>query len=305
MMKPRRILLIINSQEKLTTYQLKSDAPINWANSFQDSATTIMNEIKELHDYLMYYLILILIAISIIFFFVLSPPLPSLKISGRHFFNKLLTVTGIPSPTGSAEVTETEVTETEVIGWGTIISRKNFDHNSLLELVWTIIPAIILVFIAIPSFNLLYGIDEEFSPLITLKVQGSQWYWTYAISDNYGGFQNGYEFDSYLIPTEELIKGDYRLLEVDNSIVLPINTNIRVIITSADVLHSWSVNAAGIKMDAIPGRLNQIGLNLNRSGVYYGQCSELCGVGHALMPIKIEAVKPEEYIMWVSQTQTI
>lgn len=148
---------------------------------------------------------------------------------------------------------------------------------------------------AIPSFALLYSIDEIVDPALTLKCVGHQWYWSYEYSDFVSKFGT-FNFDSYLIPEDELENGELRLLEVDNRVVLPINTHIRVLVTAADVLHSWAVPSFGIKLDACAGRLNQTSLFILREGVFYGQCSEICGVGHANMPIVIEAVSTNKYI---------
>nr|QJS34446.1 cytochrome c oxidase subunit II [Antipathes cf. dichotoma NB-2020]QJS34646.1 cytochrome c oxidase subunit II [Stichopathes abyssicola] len=168
--------------------------------------------------------------------------------------------------------------------------------GALLETIWTIIPAIILVFIAFPSLKLLYLMDEVMSPALTIKAIGHQWYWSYEYSDYQA---ETLEFDSYMIPTSDLNSGDFRLLEVDNRLVVPINTHVRILVTGADVLHSFSVPALGLKMDAVPGRLNQTGLFIKRPGVFYGQCSEICGANHSFMPIVIEAVSLDRYVNWV------
>ena len=171
-------------------------------------------------------------------------------------------------------------------------------HNTKLEIIWTIIPTIILIFIAIPSFILLYSLDEVINPSITLKAIGHQWYWSYEYSDYTD--ENSINFDSYMITENDLEIGQFRLLEVDNRVVLPINTHVRVLITAGDVLHSWAVPSMNIKADAVPGRLNQLTIFVKRPGVYYGQCSELCGVNHAFMPIVIEAVSLWNYSNWLS-----
>jgi len=154
-----------------------------------------------------------------------------------------------------------------------------------IETVWTILPAIILLFLALPSLRLLYLTDEIRNPSITLKAIGHQWYWRYEYTD----FAN-VDIDSYIIPTTDLNLGDYRLLEVDNRIVLPIQIEIRVLVTAADVIHAWTVPALGVKVDAVPGRLNQLGFTINQPGIFYGQCSEICGANHSFIPICIEAV---------------
>ncbi len=168
--------------------------------------------------------------------------------------------------------------------------------GTLLEIIWTIIPAIILVFIAFPSLKLLYLMDEVMDPALTIKAIGHQWYWSYEYSDYQA---ETLEFDSYMVPTSDLNKGDFRLLEVDNRLVVPINTHVRVLVTAADVLHSFAVPALAVKMDAVPGRLNQTGFFIKRPGVFYGQCSEICGANHSFMPIVIEAVSLDKYINWV------
>ena len=175
--------------------------------------------------------------------------------------------------------------------------RFRFQHNSKLEQIWTIIPAIILLLIATPSFSLLYSLDETkmFSPKITLHVIGNQWYWTYNYPEIISKIESNsnwesLQFDSYMLTEDLLSKGSFRLLEVDNMVYLPVQTNIRILVTSRDVLHSWAIPSLGIKIDACPGRINQISLYIKRSGTFYGQCSELCGVQHSFMPIAIKAI---------------
>lgn len=164
-----------------------------------------------------------------------------------------------------------------------------------IEIIWTILPAIILLFIAFPSLRLLYLLDETNKPSITIKTIGHQWYWSYEYSD----FKN-LEFDSYITPTNELRENGFRLLDVDNRIVLPTNSHIRVIVTAADVLHSWTIPSLGVKIDATPGRLNQTNIFINRSGLFFGQCSEICGVNHRFMPIVIESIPTNKFTNWIS-----
>uniref|UniRef100_A0AAU7LK44 Cytochrome c oxidase subunit 2 n=1 Tax=Thalassa montezumae TaxID=3129753 RepID=A0AAU7LK44_9CUCU len=176
---------------------------------------------------------------------------------------------------------------------------NNFNYRYLLEgqtieLIWTILPAITLIFIALPSLKLIYLIDEIKNPLITLKTIGHQWYWTYEYSDF-----NKIEFDSYMIPSNDLKSFNFRLLEVDNRTILPFNSQIRLLMTSSDVIHSWTIPSTGIKVDASPGRLNQISFSLNRTGIFYGQCSEICGANHSFMPISIESITPTLFIKWI------
>nr|QNE85559.1 cytochrome c oxidase subunit II [Suillia flava] len=168
-------------------------------------------------------------------------------------------------------------------------------HGQLIEVIWTILPAIVLLFIALPSLHLLYLLDEINEPSVTLKAIGHQWYWSYEYSD----FLN-IEFDSYMIPTNELSLNGFRLLDVDNRIVLPTNSQIRILVTAADVIHSWTIPALGVKVDGTPGRLNQTNFLMNRPGLFYGQCSEICGANHSFMPIVIESVPVNFFIKWIN-----
>nr|ANG59297.1 cytochrome oxidase subunit II [Oropsylla silantiewi] len=163
-----------------------------------------------------------------------------------------------------------------------------------IEIIWTILPAFMLIFIALPSLRLLYLLDDLNKPLITLKTIGHQWYWSYEYSDF-----NNIEFDSYMIPNEELMDNNFRLLDVDNRIILPFNSQIRILITATDVLHSWTIPSLGIKVDATPGRLNQSNFLINRPGLFFGQCSEICGANHSFMPIVIESVSVNSFINWI------
>ena len=229
----------------------------------------------------------------------------------------------------------------------------NVTHNSRLEVIWTVTPSVILLLIAIPSFSLLYSMEELARPMLTVKAIGRQWYWTYEIDayrrdfvynytskinknfdnviskklsgkqqgwfgslfkfsgkyrkgasvskdfpKNIGFVSPGISFDSVMVQEEELKIGELRLLEVDNRLLIPLKTHVRVLTTSSDVIHSWAVPSFGIKMDAIPGRLNQTMLFVKRPGVYYGQCSELCGVNHGYMPIVVEVVDHKTFTDW-------
>jgi cytochrome c oxidase subunit 2 len=176
-------------------------------------------------------------------------------------------------------------------------SRRS--HHTILEVVWTAVPVLILVIIAIPSFKLLYYMDVVPETELTIKATGHQWYWSYDYPDN-----GNFTFDSYMIATADLQPGQLRLLETDNRVVVPVDTNIRIQTTAADVIHSWAMPQFGIKVDAIPGRLNEMWFNVAQPGIYYGQCSELCGVNHGYMPIAIEAVSKEAFEAWVKEAQT-
>lgn len=171
-------------------------------------------------------------------------------------------------------------------------------HNTLIEVLWTVIPIIILVGIAIPSFRLLYFADRTEDAEMTLKIIGHQWYWSYEYPDH-----GDFTFDALMIPDEEIAEGQLRLLDTDNEVVLPVDTNIRLLMTADDVIHSWTVPAFAVKLDAVPGRTNETWTRITREGVYYGQCSELCGVGHGYMPIKVRAVSKDEFASWVAEAQ--
>lgn len=166
--------------------------------------------------------------------------------------------------------------------------------GQIIEIIWTVLPAVILIILALPSLRLLYLIDETTEPRITLKTVGHQWYWSYEYSD----FKD-IEFDSYIVPSNTLENGQFRLLEVDNRVVLPYLTQVRLLVTAGDVIHSWTIPSLGIKADAVPGRLNQLNVFFNRPGVFYGQCSEICGANHSFMPISVEAVNPSDFLNWV------
>ena len=168
-------------------------------------------------------------------------------------------------------------------------------HNTVLEILWTAIPVIILVIMAIPSFKLLYQQEKTEDYDMTVKIIGHQWYWEYEYPD-YGNFY----FESYMVQDEDLKKDDIRLLTVDNPLVIPANTNIQILITAGDVLHSWAVPSMGIKTDAVPGRLNETWVNVKEPGTYRGQCSEICGTGHGFMPVVVKVLPENEFMAWVN-----
>ncbi len=175
-----------------------------------------------------------------------------------------------------------------------------FSHNLIIEILWTVVPVIILIIIVIPSFHTLYENDRIENPDMTLKVTGYQWYWGYEYPDH-----DGLNFLSYMIPDDEIdeSKNQRRLLSTDNVVVLPIDTNIAIHVTAADVLHAFAVPAFGVKIDAVPGRLNETWVNINKPGVYYGQCSELCGKDHSYMPVEIHAVSKKEFQVWLRKAK--
>lgn len=238
---------------------LLADAAVPWQYGLQDPATPVMEGIIHFHHDLMVILLFVCVFVTYMMARIV-----------HHFIHE-----SNPVPDGVV-------------------------HGTVIEIVWTIIPALILMVIAVPSFALLYSVDEVVDPALTLKVVGHQWYWSYEYSDyNMEEDSDGIAFDSYMLPEDELNKGDLRLLEVDNRLVLPVDTHIRVVVTAADVLHCWTVPSFGLKIDACPGRLNQASLFVQREGVFYGQCSEICGVNHGFMPISVEVVSMKDYLTWV------
>jgi len=179
-----------------------------------------------------------------------------------------------------------------------LLSNKIYRYvveAQIIEIVWTILPAFTLLLLAFPSLHILYILEELIDPDITFKVIAHQWYWTYEYSDT-----ESVNFDSYILIEDELKTGEFRLLEVDHRIVIPVTIEIRTLVTSADVIHSWAIPSLGIKIDAIPGRLNQLGYTVARTGVFYGQCSEICGANHSFIPIVLEAVSPDTFYQWAA-----
>lgn len=227
-----------------------------WQLGFQAPASPVMEKLAWLHDY---FLLSIITAISLLVLAVL------LYICVK--FNRK--ANPVPSKTA---------------------------HNTKLEVIWTTIPILILVVIAIPSLRTHYFMERVVEPEMTLKVTGYQWYWHYDYPDH-----GGFGFDSYLIKDADLKPGQHRLLTVDNNIVVPVDTVVRVQMTAADVIHSWAVPAFGVKRDAVPGRLNESWFKATKLGRFYGQCSELCGVGHGFMPIVVDVVSKEDFSDWVSK----
>jgi len=167
-------------------------------------------------------------------------------------------------------------------------------HNTVVEVLWTVIPVVILVIIAIPSFKLLYYADRAEDAEMTIKAIGSQWYWSYEYPDD-----GNFTFDAIMVADEDLQEGQNRLLDTDNYVVLPVNTKVRLLITASDVLHSFALPVMGVKLDAVPGRINETWVEITREGTFYGQCSEICGTGHSYMPIAVKAVSKEDYAAWV------
>lgn len=238
-----------------------NDAPEPMQLGFQDGASPGFSGIVDLHDSIFFYLILISVGV----FWILGSVLITFNIKN--------------SP----------------------ITYKYSNHGTLIELIWTISPAFILIAIAFPSFKLLYMLDEVISPAMTVKVAGHQWYWSYEYSDFVKEDGEAIEFDSYMIPESDLELGQFRLLDVDNRVVVPVDTHIRFIVTGTDVIHDFAVPALGLKIDAVPGRLNQTSVIIRRAGVYYGQCSEICGTYHGFMPSVVQGVEAESFLVWLDQ----
>ena len=254
----------------INLYTLNFDFPLDWQCLFQDPATTLMENIIDLHHDIMFFLILITL-------------LTSWMLARIIFFYNSNNIKTIRNPYAT--------------------------HNTLIEIIWTLIPTVILIIIALPSYALIYNIDELNDPRITLKIIGHQWYWSYEYADFIKTFDttignaSNFIFDSYMVKEEDLTEGHLRLLEVDNYVVLPVETTIRLLITASDVIHSWTVPSLGVKLDAVPGRLNQIGTYINRESVFFGQCSELCGINHSFMPIGVKVTTLNDFIDWINIKQ--
>lgn len=234
-----------------------SFASVNWQMGFNESVTTVMNDIVHLHDRI---LLPIIVAISVFVLFLLLYSIFKFRASKNP----------IPSKTS---------------------------HNTFIEVMWTVIPCLILIVIAIPSFRLLYKQDIIPKADVTIKAIGYQWYWGYEYPD-----QN-IAFDANMIETKNLKPNQPRLLETDNHVVVPVNKVVKVLITANDVLHAWAVPSFGVKRDAVPGRINETWFKAEKEGVYYGQCSELCGSRHAFMPITVRVVSDKQYNEWLKEAK--
>ncbi len=238
-----------------------NDAPQPWEIGFQDSAAPGFTGIVELHNTIFFYLIVICVSV----FWLLG------SIMYHYNYKK--------NP----------------------IIHKYLNHGTLIELIWTITPALVLIAIAFPSFRLLYLLDEVISPTVTIKVTGHQWYWSYEYSDYITESGDPIEYDSYMVPESDLELGQFRLLDVDNKVVIPVDTHVRFIVTGADVIHDFAIPSLGIKIDATPGRLNQTSIIAERTGTFYGQCSEICGVWHGFMPIAVESVTVQDFLSFLNE----
>ena len=250
-----------------------SDAAERWQMSFQDPASPVMEGIEHFHNDLMFFIVIIFIFVSWLLFRCLQ------------LFS-------------TDEASNVNSLDHRVSLMGDYTSGVY--HHTLLEVVWTALPALILAVIAVPSFALLYSMEEFVEPSLSIKVTGHQWYWCYEYSNckepGLAEFIDGKKYESYMVASSDLVEGQLRLLEVDQRLLLPVQTHIQVYVTAADVLHCWAVPSLGVKLDACPGRLNQVSTYLKREGVFYGQCSEICGINHGFMPIVVEGVSMKEFV---------
>jgi len=245
------------------TINLKSyDISMGWQLLFQDPATPIMEGIIGFHHDLMFLLLFIVFFVFYILFEIL-----------------ILFTNFIRSQ-----------------------SLNKTNHQTFLEIFWTVIPSLVLFFVATPSFALLYSIETLIHPTLDVKVIGHQWYWTYEYSNHNLKDTPDFKLEAYMLNDSDLVDGHYRLLTTNKALILPTHLHIGLYVTSADVLHSWAIPSLGIKVDACPGRLNHVNLFINREGTFYGQCSEICGVNHGFMPVVIEAVSFESYLTWFKDT---
>ncbi len=237
--------------------QLAAEQPKDWQLGFQKSASKSMSDIVLFHDYM---LLPIITAITVFVLFLVIYAC----IKFRATKNKIASQTS---------------------------------HNTTIEIVWTLVPCLILIIMAVPSFKVLYSQDKVPPADVTVKAIGYQWYWGYEYPDE------NIIFDSYMIEDKDLKANQPRLLSVDNEVVVPVNKNIKVLITANDVLHAWALPSFGVKRDAVPGRINETWFKADRTGTFYGQCSELCGIKHAFMPITVRVVTDEEYKKWLLEAK--
>ena len=234
-----------------------ANQPKNWQLGFQDAASQSMRDVVWFHDYM---LMPIIVAISAFVLFLMLYAMVRFRASRN------------PNP-----------------------SKRT--HNVLIEVIWTIVPCLILIVMAVPSFKVLYSQDAIPKADVTIKAIGYQWYWGYEYPDE------NIIFDSYMIEEKDLKEGQPRLLAVDNVVVVPVNKVVKVLITANDVLHAWALPAFGVKRDAMPGRINETWFRAEREGTFYGQCSELCGIKHAFMPIEVRVVSEEDYQLWLEEAK--
>lgn len=316
--------------------------------SFQSPATPVMEGIIDLHNYIFFYLILVFVFVLWVYGYILYSfyVVPSLfydflgknnehssflrdfilwastdkktykKVMDKHFLNYVYT--------NHLNVLKVVFSVNAILHMRELLETRQIVHGTVIEIVWTVVPSLILIFIALPSFALLYAMDEIADPRLTVKAIGYQWYWNYeyahmnsfskSIDSGNGGdevnnslsdiigdrenIENTLSYESVMIAEDDLVEGYYRLLDVDKPMILPARTYVRVIVTAEDVLHSWAVPSLGVKIDAVPGRLSQVAVFVKHPGVFYGQCSELCGVGHGFMPIVVKVLDADDFLVW-------
>ena len=234
-----------------------ANEPVDWQLGFQKSASKSMSDIIWFHDYM---LLPIITAITVFVLFLLAYACVRFRAS--------------KNPVASTT-----------------------SHNTTIEIIWTLVPCLILIVMAVPSFKVLYSQDEIPKADVTIKAIGYQWYWGYEYPDE------NIVFDSYMIEDKDLKEGQPRLLAVDNEVVVPVNKVVKVMITANDVLHAWALPSFGVKRDAVPGRINETWFKADRTGTFYGQCSELCGIKHAFMPITVNVVSEEDYNQWLEKAK--
>ena len=241
----------------LTPISLLANEPVDWQLGFQKSASKTMDDIVWFHDYM---LLPVITAITVFVLFLIAYACIRFRASRNP-------------------------------------EASTTSHNTVIEVIWTLVPCLILIVLAVPSFKVLYSQDEIPKADVTIKAIGYQWYWGYEYPDE------NIVFDSYMIDEKDLKEGQPRLLAVDNEVYVPVNKVVKVMITANDVLHAWALPAFGVKRDAVPGRINETWFKAEKVGTYYGQCSELCGIKHAFMPITVKVVTDEEYEDWLSEAK--
>ena len=241
----------------LTPISLLANEPVDWQLGFQKSASKTMDDIVWFHDYM---LLPVITAITVFVLFLIAYACIRFRASRNP-------------------------------------EASTTSHNTVIEVIWTLIPCLILIVLAVPSFKVLYSQDEIPKADVTIKAIGYQWYWGYEYPDE------NIIFDSYMIDEKDLKENQPRLLAVDNAVYVPVNKVVKVMITANDVLHAWALPSFGVKRDAIPGRINETWFKADRTGTFYGQCSELCGIKHAFMPITVNVVSEDEYNKWLEEAK--
>jgi len=276
------------------------DVASPWQFSFSDPATPIMEGIINFHNDLMFFIVVISIFVLWMLLrcvIIFQAPTTDETLDWSNQLGYL----GTLSKNSQVRILNSSLNEgSKDLLNTTQVYSGGINHHTPIEIAWTVTPALILMIIAVPSFALLYSIEEFVEPSLTVKCTGHQWYWCYEYSNckdsDIAVHIDGMKFESYMVPTDELELGNLRLLEVTNRLLLPTTAHIQVSVTAADVLHCWAVPALGIKVDACPGRLNQTSIFIKREGTFFGQCSEICGENHGFMPIVVNAVDMKQFL---------